>query len=386
MSTTLPMGGNPNKGLVGLLGVVVLLALPAGAFAGATPAPAPPPVAAPPSTSSSLLFHAVLVLLVFEQLQLVRQHAVDRPDGAQIAAQKKAAKAAAAKKAAQLKAARIAAAKKKAAQLKAARIEAARKKAAAEAAQEEGRCRACPSRRPAAARGGHRRGDVRAGSSARRRVPLRRVGRRLDRRVGRRAGGSARRRRRARRCPRVRLLAVQHSTDSAARRRGRGDRARCRVGLCDPRAHLAGGALTSPRSDCPRPRRADEGRCDRPVRTRAGGARAPERCERARQPEHPDADEWRGARRRSRGRSPSRCRVTTARRPGTRSCVPLRRVECATSIALTPLPRLPGGCDASGAAPLAPAPLVDSDSIADGQWCYWVRVDRRSLRRPTRRR
>ena len=33
---------------------------------------------------------------------------------------------------------------------------------------------------------------------------------------------------------------------------------------------------------------------------------------------------------------------------------------------------VPGGATASGAAPLAPAPLVDSDSIADGDWCYWV--------------
>ena len=32
----------------------------------------------------------------------------------------------------------------------------------------------------------------------------------------------------------------------------------------------------------------------------------------------------------------------------------------------------PTGATASGPAPLAPAPLVDSDAIADGQWCYWV--------------
>ena len=33
---------------------------------------------------------------------------------------------------------------------------------------------------------------------------------------------------------------------------------------------------------------------------------------------------------------------------------------------------IPAGATASGAAPLAPAPLVDGDAIADGQWCYWV--------------
>jgi hypothetical protein len=33
---------------------------------------------------------------------------------------------------------------------------------------------------------------------------------------------------------------------------------------------------------------------------------------------------------------------------------------------------IPAGATATGAAPLAPAPLVDGDTIADGQWCYWV--------------
>ena len=89
------------------------------------------------------------------------------------------------------KAARIAAAKKKAAQLEGRQDRGGQEEGRSRGREEEGRCTACPTRRPAAARGGHRRGDLRTGSSARRRVPFRRVRRRLHRRVGRRAGGSA---------------------------------------------------------------------------------------------------------------------------------------------------------------------------------------------------
>ena len=166
------------------------------------------------------------------------------PTAAELAAQKKAALAAAKAKAAAERKASIAAAKAKAEAALQAKLEAARKKAALLAAQQKAAAERARLVVAAAARGGHGRGHVREGAAARRRVPLRRERGRLDRRHGRDRRRSDGRGGRDGGLEGLRDHADQRAADSDVRGSPRRSRPRGRAGLCGPIARLARGALT----------------------------------------------------------------------------------------------------------------------------------------------